>query len=59
MDFTVYTADNEDHFDGDSRFAVEGGVLTVYSDAQRVTYSAAYWHKVVTRQSPRDAATSG
>lgn len=45
MDFTLHTADQEEHFTGEARYTfIDGGFLVVYtSDGRRRTYSPSAW----------------
>lgn len=48
MEFIVQTPSGEDDFQGDSRYAIEDGVLTVYGEERKRTiYSSTFWQRIV------------
>lgn len=53
MEFIVQTANGEDSYHGEARYALEDGVLTAYADdGSRVLYAASFWQRVTVADRP-------
>lgn len=51
MEFIVQTPNGEESFHGESRYSVEDGVLTVYSEERRrMIYSPTFWQRIVVEE---------
>lgn len=51
MELIVQTPEGEDDSHGESRFSIEDGVLTVYSEERRrMIYSPTFWQRVVVEE---------